>query len=130
MLDRYRTRQPAPAAPEAPATTGAEITAQVRAAPAAPAAPAGTDKDRGALAANDSNRPPGDPQGGTGLDSFGRPLAPLVRCGGCTNFQPNHNHPVAGIGACALGEPDLGGWPYFPGARRCCDAHAAIEAQQ
>ena len=46
MLDRYRTRQPAPAAPEAPATTGAEITAQVRAAPAAPAAPAGISKAR------------------------------------------------------------------------------------
>jgi len=46
MLDRYRTRQAAPAAPEAPATTGAEITAQVRAAPAAPAAPAGISKAR------------------------------------------------------------------------------------
>jgi len=37
MLDRYRTRQPAPAAPEALAPTGAEKAATVRAAPAAPA---------------------------------------------------------------------------------------------
>jgi len=59
MLDRYRTQCPAivgtvfplfgqaaPAAPEALATTGAEITAQVRAAPAAPAAPAEISKAR------------------------------------------------------------------------------------
>lgn len=46
MLDRYKTRQPAPAAPEAPATTGAEKPAQLLAAPAAPAAPAGKSKAR------------------------------------------------------------------------------------
>lgn len=123
MLDRYRIRLPAPAAPEAPATTGAEITAQVRAAPAAPAAPAGTDKDRGALAANDSNRPPGYREGGTGLDSYGRPLPPLVRCGDCAHFEPNKANPLAGCGSCQLGEPDEGQrWAHFPGAVRCCPA--------
>jgi hypothetical protein len=60
---------------------------------------------------------------GTGLDAYGRSLPParaFVTCGSCANFQPNRDNPEAGIGACKLGEPDQGGWPYFPGARRCC----------
>jgi hypothetical protein len=128
MLDRYRIRRPAPAAPEAPATTGAEETAQVRAAPAAPAAPAEIDKGRPTLAANDSDQPPGYLKEGTGFDSDGRPLAPLVRCGGCAHFEPNKVNPLAGCGICQLGEPDEGQrWAHFPGAVRCCPA---FEAQQ
>lgn len=63
---------------------------------------------------------------GTGTDTRGNPLAPLVRCGGCANFQPNRDNPEAGIGTCQLGEPDAGGWPYFPGCVRCCDSFEAI----
>lgn len=65
--------------------------------------------------------------GGTGCDSRGRPLMPLVRCGDCQNFQPNRDNPAVGCGTCALGEPDLGGWPHFPGARRCCVKHSRVE---
>ena len=50
MLDRYRSRHPAPAAPEGQKTTGAEKTAMGRAAPAAPAAPAEISTNAEALA--------------------------------------------------------------------------------
>lgn len=69
------------------------------------------------------------PRNSTGRDSYGRPLAPLVTCGECIHFTRNRDNPVIGIGTCALGEPDVGGWPYFPGARRCCESYSAIEAQ-
>lgn len=62
---------------------------------------------------------------GTGCDTYRRPLAPLVQCGECVNFIRNRDNFEAGIGTCKLGEPDLGGWPYFPGARRCCLAFEA-----
>ena len=69
--------------------------------------------------------PTGYREGGTGLDTYGRSL-PLARasvtCGSCQHFQPNRDNPEAGIGACKLGEPDMGGWPYFPGCVRCCPA--------
>lgn len=66
---------------------------------------------------------------GTGLDSFGYPLRPLVQCGDCQHYIRNAMTPEAGIGACQLGEPDSGGWPYHPGARRCCEQYTAIEVQ-
>lgn len=69
-----------------------------------------------------ANDPPATTYG-TGCDSRGRPLQPLVTCGACTNFRPNSDNPEVGCGTCALGEPDLGGWPYFPGARRCCASY-------
>jgi hypothetical protein len=66
---------------------------------------------------------------GTGRDTYGKPLQPLVTCGECSHFTRNRDNPTVGCGACKLGEPDLGGWPYFPGARRCCESYNAIEAQ-
>lgn len=186
MLDRYRIRQPAPAAPEAPEPTGAEITAQVRAAPAAPAAPAGISKEhadstleqfaksqgidwpaaRSQMVEGDSQAgaaqlaadtgdgiehagvacwlrllaerptpayetwPTGRGTHGTRFGAHGRPLPPArasVTCGSCANFQPNRDNPEAGIGACALGGPDAGGWPYFPDARRYCASHLEVK---
>lgn len=68
-----------------------------------------------------ANDPPATTYG-TGTDTRGRPLAPLVTCGECIHFTRNPMNPDVGIGACSLGEPDVGGWPYFPGAARCCPA--------
>lgn len=67
--------------------------------------------------------------GGTGRDTYGRPLLRLVQCGDCQNFQPNRDNPTVGCGTCALAEPDLGGWPYFPGARRCCVKYIEAKAR-
>jgi len=63
------------------------------------------------------------PKYGTGCDSRGRPLAPLVTCGDCQHYIRNAMNPEAGCGACQLVEPDLGGWPFVPGARRVCEAY-------
>lgn len=57
---------------------------------------------------------------GTQRDTRGRPLAPLVQCGECSHFTSNPHSPTAGCGTCQLGEPDQGGLPYYPGARRVC----------
>lgn len=66
---------------------------------------------------------------GTGCDTYGHPLALLVQCGDCQHYIRNAMNADAGIGTCQLGEPDLGGWPYFPGARRCCVKYVEVEAR-
>lgn len=82
---------------------------------------------KGALLAALQARRASPPTYGTGRDTYGRPLAPLVQCGDCQHYIRNAMNPEAGIGRCQLGEPDLGGWPYHPGARRCCESYNQIE---
>lgn len=72
---------------------------------------------------------------GTQRDTRGRALAPLVQCGECGHFTSNPHNPTAGCGTCQLGEPDQGGLPYYPGARRVCrlfdaDRVIGIEAEK
>lgn len=131
MLDRYRVRSSAPAAPEAAKAAGAKDAASLLVAPAAPAAPAGVGDARAVDALETSAEARGIDglatlAGSCACDTDGEPLKPLVTCGDCIHFTPNQMNPMAGVGVCVLGEPDMGGWPYYPGACRCCDRHVAV----